>query len=164
MPARDVPSMECLGWLLRASPPGCPTGPWHPPTIGTIDGRAPSCQAPLLLKPPIQPETPTNHKAAFGGETSDHAFAHFRLLHTELMIAIPATLSDAVKVKKLCRCLEQAIEGETFPFSPIYPEFTARVSHDSGGRSRPAVPQTALATFYPRSLTPAAGYTRPCRP
>ena len=44
-------------------------------------------------------------------QETEHAFAHFRLLHPELVIGDPATLSDGQKQALMSRCLELAIEG-----------------------------------------------------
>ena len=46
-------------------------------------------------------------------QETEHAFAHFRLLHPELNIADPDSLNDEQKQAALSRCLELAIEGET---------------------------------------------------
>jgi rubrerythrin len=46
-------------------------------------------------------------------QETEHAFAHFRLIHPELVIGDPASLSDEQKKAIAARCLELAIEGET---------------------------------------------------
>ena len=84
-----------------------------------------------------KPSTHANLEAAFGGESmanrkylffadvaklfrdtaaqeTEHAFAHFRLLHPELVVSDPEQLSDNEKQAILSRCLELAIEGETY--------------------------------------------------
>lgn len=63
-------------------------------------------------------------------QETEHAFAHFRLLHPELVIADPAVLSDEEKQEVLARCLELAIEGETYEYTTMYPEFAAQARAD----------------------------------
>jgi rubrerythrin len=53
-----------------------------------------------------------------------HAFAHFTLLHPELVVANPAALSDEQKQAIVAQCLALAIEGETYEYTTMYPEFT----------------------------------------
>ena len=59
-------------------------------------------------------------------QETEHAFAHFRLLHPELVVSDPEQLSDDEKQAILSRCLELAIEGETYESTTMYPEFTAQ--------------------------------------
>ena len=70
-------------------------------------------------------------------QETEHAFAHFRLLHPELVIADPAALSEEQKRAVLARCLDLAIEGETYEFTTMYPEFAeqARADRDSGAEA-----------------------------
>ncbi|MFN5464499.1 MAG: rubrerythrin family protein [Cyanobacteriota bacterium] len=63
-------------------------------------------------------------------QETEHAFAHFRLLHPELVIENPAALSPQQKQAILSRCLELAIEGETYEYTTMYPEFAARARSD----------------------------------
>ncbi len=63
-------------------------------------------------------------------QETEHAFAHFRLLHPELVITDAASLSDEQKQAILSRCLELAIEGETYEFTTMYPEFAAQARSD----------------------------------
>ena len=63
-------------------------------------------------------------------QETEHAFAHFRLLHPELVVDDPAALSDAEKQSILSRCLQLAIEGETYEYTTMYPEFAARARED----------------------------------
>jgi len=63
-------------------------------------------------------------------QETEHAFAHFRLLHPDLVIGDPATLSDGQKQALLSRCLELAIEGETYEYTTMYPEFAAQARYD----------------------------------
>jgi rubrerythrin len=70
-------------------------------------------------------------------QETEHAFAHFRLLHPELVVNHPDQLSDEEKQAVLSRCLELAIEGETYEYTTMYPEFTAqaRQDRDSGAEA-----------------------------
>ena len=63
-------------------------------------------------------------------QETEHAFAHFRLLHPELVVDDPAALSDSQKQAILSRCLELAIEGETYEYTTMYPEFAAQARTD----------------------------------
>ncbi|MBM5815899.1 MAG: rubredoxin [Cyanobacteriota bacterium] len=63
-------------------------------------------------------------------QETEHAFAHFRLLHPELVIDNPAGLNAEQKQRILARCLELAIEGETYEYTTMYPEFAARARSD----------------------------------
>lgn len=63
-------------------------------------------------------------------QETEHAFAHFRLLHPELVIGDAASLSDEQKQAILSRCLELAIEGETYEFTTMYPQFAAQARTD----------------------------------
>jgi len=66
-------------------------------------------------------------------QETEHAFAHFRLLHPELVVSEPANLSEAQKQAILSRCLELAIEGETYEYTTMYPEFAAQARADRDG-------------------------------
>ena len=66
-------------------------------------------------------------------QETEHAFAHFRLLHPELVVADPTALSDGERQAILSRCLELAIEGETYEFTTMYPEFAAQARQDRDG-------------------------------
>lgn len=70
-------------------------------------------------------------------QETEHAFAHIRLLHPELVVDDPAALSDSQKQAVLARCLELAIEGETYEYTTMYPEFAAqaRTDRDSGAEA-----------------------------
>jgi len=67
-------------------------------------------------------------------QETQHAFSHFRLLHPELVVDDPSTLSEEQKKAIASRCLELAIEGETYEYTTMYPEFAeqARADRDSG--------------------------------
>ena len=49
------------------------------------------------------------------------------------MVNDPASLSEADKQALLGRCLELAIEGETYEFTTMYPEFAAQARSDRDG-------------------------------
>ena len=63
-------------------------------------------------------------------QETEHAFAHFRLLHPELVVENPEALDQDAKDALLARCLELAIEGETYEFEVMYPEFAAQAQRD----------------------------------
>ena len=86
-------------------------------------------------------ESMTNRKYLFFAEVSklfrdtaarktEDTFAHFRLLHPELVFDDPSALSDDDKQALLTRCLELAIEGETYEYTTMYPEFAAQARND----------------------------------
>lgn len=53
-----------------------------------------------------------------------HAFAHFTLLHPELVVSDPTALGEDQKKAIVAQCLALAIEGETYEYTTMYPEFT----------------------------------------
>lgn len=63
-------------------------------------------------------------------QETEHAFAHFRLLHPELVVENPDSLTEAEKKKIAARCLELAIEGETYEYTTMYPEFAEQAKTD----------------------------------
>ena len=63
-------------------------------------------------------------------QETEHAFAHFRLILPELVVEDPAKLSDEEKKKIIARCLELAIEGETYEYTTMYPEFAEQAQKD----------------------------------
>ena len=63
-------------------------------------------------------------------QETEHAFAHFRVLHPDQVLSHPDQLSDDEKQAILSRCLELAIEGETYDYTTIDPEFTALARQD----------------------------------
>lgn len=69
-------------------------------------------------------------------QETEHAFAHFRLMHPELVVGNVASLTDEQKKAIAARCLELAIEGETYEYTTMYPEFTEQARAD---RDRKAV-------------------------
>jgi rubrerythrin len=68
-------------------------------------------------------------------QETEHAFAHFRLLHPELVVQDPANLTEAEKQKIAARCLELAIEGETYEYTTMYPEFAEQAKEDRDGKA-----------------------------
>ena len=66
-------------------------------------------------------------------QETEHAFAHFRLLHPELVVSDPTSLDEAGKQAILARCLKLAIEGETYEYTTMYPEFAAQARADRDG-------------------------------
>lgn len=63
-------------------------------------------------------------------QETQHAFAHFYLLHPELVVKDPATLTDAQKQEIVARCLALAVEGETYEYTTMYPDFAADAVRD----------------------------------
>jgi rubrerythrin len=68
-------------------------------------------------------------------QETEHAFAHFKLLHPELVVEDPAALTDEQKRPIVSRCLSLAIEGETYEYTTMYPDFAAAAQRD---RDNPA--------------------------
>jgi rubrerythrin len=67
-------------------------------------------------------------------QETEHAFAHFRLMHPELVVGDVTKLTDSEKKAIASRCLELAIEGETYEYQVMYPGFAeqARSDRDDG--------------------------------
>lgn len=63
-------------------------------------------------------------------QETEHAFAHFRLIHPELVIEDVSKLTDEEKKLIVARCLELAIEGETYEYTTMYPEFATQAKTD----------------------------------
>jgi len=63
-------------------------------------------------------------------QETEHAFAHFRLLHPELVVDDPQSISPEQRQTILSRCLALAIEGETYEYTTMYPEFAAAARSD----------------------------------
>ena len=82
-------------------------------------------------------------------QETEHAFAHFRLLHPELVVNDPEQLSDKEKQAILSRCLELAIEGETYEYTTMYPEFAAQARQDRTAEPQRNSPSKAAN---PRSM------------
>ncbi len=72
-------------------------------------------------------------------QETEHAFAHFRQLHPELNIADAKNLSEEEKKKLAARCLELAIEGETYEYQTMYPGFAEQAVQEGD--------QAAVAEF-----------------
>jgi rubrerythrin len=68
-------------------------------------------------------------------QETEHAFAHFELLHPELVVADASALTEAQKKEIISRCLSLAIEGETYEYTTMYPDFAAAAQQD---RDNPA--------------------------
>ncbi|HEY9661862.1 MAG TPA: rubrerythrin family protein, partial [Allocoleopsis sp.] len=68
-------------------------------------------------------------------QETEHAFAHFRLMHPELVVDDVAALSDEQKKAIVARCLELAIEGETYEYSIMYPGFAEQARSDRDGKA-----------------------------
>ena len=94
-------------------------------------------------------------------QETEHAFAHFRLLHPELVVSHPEQLNDEEKQSILSRCLELAMEGKTYEYTTMYPEFAAqaRQGRDSGAEgnspSKAASPKSMPANSAPPPRTSA---------
>jgi len=63
-------------------------------------------------------------------QETEHAFAHFRVLHPELNIPDPSTLTEAEKKKIAALCLQLAIDGETYEYTTMYPEFATQAEQE----------------------------------
>jgi rubrerythrin len=68
-------------------------------------------------------------------QETEHAFAHFRVLHPELAVTDLTALSEAEKQAIAARCLELAIAGETYEYTTMYPGFAEQARQD---RDQPA--------------------------
>lgn len=63
-------------------------------------------------------------------QETEHAFAHFELLHPELVIKDVGVLTVEQKQEIISRCLSLAIAGETYEYKTMYPEFAAAAQTD----------------------------------
>lgn len=63
-------------------------------------------------------------------QETEHAFAHFSLLHPELVIENPENISEDKKQEIIAQCLALAIEGETYEYTIMYPNFAAEAVQD----------------------------------
>ncbi|MDX1919934.1 MAG: rubredoxin [Candidatus Caenarcaniphilales bacterium] len=68
-------------------------------------------------------------------QETEHAFAHFRVLHPELDIKDPKTLSEDQKKEIASRCLKLAIEGETYEYQTMYPSFAKQAQQDKDDKA-----------------------------
>ncbi len=66
-------------------------------------------------------------------QETEHAFAHFRLMHPELVFDDATSLTEEQKKAIAATCLQLAIEGETYEYTTMYPEFAdaARTDQDN---------------------------------
>ncbi|MGB3649780.1 MAG: rubrerythrin family protein [Rivularia sp. (in: cyanobacteria)] len=67
-------------------------------------------------------------------QETEHAFAHFRLMHPELMVD-DADLTEEQKKAIATRCLELAVEGETYEYETMYPGFAKEARADRDGKA-----------------------------
>jgi rubrerythrin len=63
-------------------------------------------------------------------QETQHAFAHFELLHPELLVKDPSALTVEQKHEIVSRCLSLAIAGETYEYTTMYPDFAAAAISD----------------------------------
>ncbi|MBD2777115.1 rubrerythrin family protein [Iningainema tapete] len=68
-------------------------------------------------------------------QETEHAFAHFRLMHPELVVDDVAALSEEQKKAIAARCLELGIEGETYEYTTMYPGFTEQARADRDNKA-----------------------------
>lgn len=68
-------------------------------------------------------------------QETEHAFAHFRVLHPELNIEDPKSLTEDEKKKIAAQCLNLAIEGETYEYKTMYPEFAEQALKDKDDKA-----------------------------
>ncbi len=68
-------------------------------------------------------------------QETEHAFAHFRLMHPELVVDNASSLTEEQKKAIAARCLELAVEGETYEYTTMYPEFAAQAQEDRDGKA-----------------------------
>ncbi|MEO1376098.1 MAG: rubrerythrin family protein [Cyanobacteria bacterium J06635_10] len=68
-------------------------------------------------------------------QETEHAFAHFRLMHPELVVDDASSLTEEEKKAIAARCLELAVEGETYEYTTMYPEFTEQARADRDGKA-----------------------------
>lgn len=63
-------------------------------------------------------------------QETEHAFAHFVLLHPELVVEDANALTEVQKREIMSRCLSLAIAGETYEYTTMYPDFAAAAQRD----------------------------------
>ena len=68
-------------------------------------------------------------------QETEHAFAHFRLMHPELVVEDVSSLTEEQKKAIAARCLELAIEGETYEYQTMYPGFAEEARADRDGQA-----------------------------
>jgi rubrerythrin len=87
-------------------------------------------------------------------QETEHAFAHFRLLHPELVIDDPTQLTLDQKQAIASQCLQLAIDGETYEYTTMYPGFAqaAQADQDNGAviefQSQTAESRDHAVTFH----------------
>ncbi len=68
-------------------------------------------------------------------QETEHAFAHFRLMHPELLVDDADSLTEEQKKAIASRCLELAVEGETYEYETMYPGFAKEARADRDGKA-----------------------------
>ncbi len=68
-------------------------------------------------------------------QETEHAFAHFRLMHPELVVDDANSLTEEQKKAIAGRCLELAVEGETYEYTTMYPGFAEQARGDRDGKA-----------------------------
>jgi rubrerythrin len=69
-------------------------------------------------------------------QETQHASSHFSLLHPELVVKNPEELSIEQKKELVAKCLEMAIEGETYEYTQMYPEMLVDAKADQDQKSQ----------------------------
>jgi rubrerythrin len=73
---------------------------------------------------------------ATAAQETTHAASHFTLLHPELVVADASVLSEDAKKALVAKCLEMAIEGETYEYTQMYPEMLIQAKEDNDNGSQ----------------------------
>jgi rubrerythrin len=68
-------------------------------------------------------------------QETQHAASHFTLLHPELVVENADLLTEEQKAALVAKCLEMAIEGETYEYTTMYPEFLEEARADKDSQS-----------------------------
>jgi len=86
-----------------------------------------------------------------------HAFAHFSLIHPELVVTDPASLSAEQKKAIVSQCLALAIAGETYEYQTMYPEFRdMAIAARDGGAAQEFQEQTTESAEHAQIFRQAA--------
>jgi rubrerythrin len=72
---------------------------------------------------------------ATAAQETEHAASHFTLLHPELVVSDVDALTEEQKQALVAKCLEMAIEGETYEYTTMYPEFLEEAKADKDSAS-----------------------------
>ncbi len=66
-------------------------------------------------------------------QETQHAGSHFALLHPELVVNDVNALTEDQKKELVSKCLQMSVEGETYEYTTMYPEFleTAKTEKDA---------------------------------